>query len=288
MNFERLLRIDRKVIFVLMGVAIVIPLAFPFRLPVGEQPATRGLFDTIERIDPAKQALMVGTDWTPQTEAENQPMTVALIRHGLARKLRVVVISFYNESMPMADQAVTQVIEEYNSQAKTEAEKVIYGRDVVMLGWVPPPIVPILGMGQSITGVYKVDNYGASTDTLAIMKGLRNYDDIGLVCVVSGGSMPQAFIQFAQPRYGVKIAAAVTAVSAPDLYAYIESGQLSGMLSGMKGAAEYEYMIEKKYHVGGRQRATEGMGAQSIGHLFIMALVIMGNIGYFVTRRKSS
>ena len=288
MNFEKLLHIDRKVIFVLMGVAIVIPLAFPFHLPVGEQPATRCLFDAIERIDTVKQALLVATDWSPQTEAENQPMTVALIRHGLARKLRVVVISFYNESIPMANQAVLQVIDEYNSRAKTEAERVVYGRDVVLLGWVPPPIVPILGMGQSITGVYKVDYYGASTDTLAIMKGLGSYDDIGLACVVSGFSMPQAFIQLAQPRYGVKVAAAVTAVAAPDLYAYIESGQLSGMLGGMKGAAEYENMIEEKYHVGGRQRATEGMGAQSIGHLLIMALVIMGNVGYFVTRRKSS
>lgn len=231
---------------------------------------------------------MVSTDWTPQTEAENAPMTVALIRHAVARKLRVVVISFYNESIPLANLCVMQVIEEFNSQAKTEAEKVVYGRDVVLLGWVPPPIVPILGMGQSITGVYKVDYYGASTDTLPIMKGLGSYDDIGLICAVSGGSSPQWLIQFAQPRFGVKVGAGVTAVMAPDLYAYIESGQLSGMLSGMKGAAEYENLIEEKYHVGGQQRALEGMGAQSIGHLLIMALVIMGNVGYFVTRRKSS
>jgi hypothetical protein len=269
-----------------MGVAIVLPLIFPFRLPVGEQPPTRGLFDTIEQIDPAKQALMVSTDWTPQTEAENQPMTAAIIRHGLARKLRVIVISFYNESIPMANQAVTQVIEEFNSRAKSEAEKVVYGRDVVLLGWVPPPIVPILGMGQSIKGVYKVDYYGTSTDSLPIMNGLNSYDDIGIVCAVSGGSSPQWMIQFAQPRFGVKVGAAVTAVSAPDLYAYVQSGQLSGMLGGMKGAAEYENMIEEKYHVGGRQRAMEGMGSQSVGHLLIMALVIVGNIGYFVTRRK--
>jgi hypothetical protein len=288
MNFEKLLHIDRKVIFILMGVAIVIPLAFPFRLPVGEQPPTRGLFDTIEKIDPAKQALMVTTDWTPQTEAENQPMTVALIRHGLARKLRVIVISFYNESIPLAYQAVTQAIDEFNSQAKSEAERVAWGREVVLLSWVPPPIVPILGMGQSITGVYKVDYRGTSTDSLPIMHGLRSYDDIGIVCAVSGGSSPQWFLQFAQPRFGVKVGAAVTAVSAPDLYAYVESGQLSGMLGGMKGAAEYENLVEQKYHVGGRQRALEGMGSQSVGHLLIMALVIMGNIGYFVSRRKSS
>ena len=87
-------------------------------------------------------------------------------------------------------------------------------------------------------------------------------------------------------RSRAKGGAAVTAVSAPGRYAYVQSGQLSGMLGGMKGAAEYENLIEEKYHVGGRQRAMEGMGSQSIGHLLIMALVIVGNIGYFVTRRK--
>lgn len=288
MKLDSLLRIDRRIIFLLMGVAIIIPLIFPFRLPVGEQPPTRILFDTVEKIDPAKQALMVSTDWTPQTEAENQPMTVALIRHGLARKLRVLVISFYAEAIPLAEQCVTQAITEYNAGVKTDADKAVYGRDVALLGWVPPPIVPILGMGQSIKGVYKVDYYGASTDSLPIMNGLGSYADIGLVCAVSGGSSPQWFIQFAQPRFGVKVAAAVTAVSAPDLYAYVQSGQLSGMLGGMKGAAEYENMIEEKYRVGGRQRALEGMGAQSIGHLLIMALVIAGNVGYFVTKRRAS
>ena len=54
----------------------------------------------------------------------------------------------------------------------------------------------------------------------------------------------------------------------------------------MKGAAEYENLIEEKYHVGGRQRAMEGMGAQSVGHLLIMAFVIMGNIGYFVRQEE--
>lgn len=287
MNFQSWLKIDRRVIFLLMGVAIMMPLVFPFRLPVGEQPPTRGLFDAVEAIDPAKQVLMVSTDWTPQTEPENQPMTVGLIRHGLARGLRVIVISFYNEAIPLANQCVTQVIDEYNSQAKSEDEKVVYGRDVVLLGWVPPPIVPILGMGQSIKGVYKVDYYGTSTDSLPIMEGVNTYDDIGLFCATSGGSSPQWMIQFAQPRFGVKVGAGVTAVSAPDLYAYVQSGQLSGMLGGMKGAAEYENMIEEKYHVGGRQRAMEGMGSQSVGHLLIMALVIVGNIGYFVTRRQT-
>ena len=287
MKLEKFLALDRRIIFVAMAIAIVLPLIFKVRLPVGEQKMTRSLFDTIDAIDPAKQALLVSTDYTPQTEPENHPMTMALIRHGLARGLRVVLISLYVESIPMAENAVQTVLQELNAQITSPADSVIYGRDVVLLAWVPPPIVPILGMGSSITNVYKTDYYGTDTRTLPIMEGLDNYGDIGLVAAVSSGSSPLWYVLFAQPSFGVKVGAAVTAVSAPDYYPYYESKQFAGMLGGMKGAAEYEYMIEQKYRVGGRQRAMEGMGAQSVGHLVIMAFVIIGNIGYFMSRRRA-
>jgi hypothetical protein len=75
------------------------------------------------------------------------------------------------------------------------------------------------------------------------------------------------------------MAAGVTAVMAPKQYAYFASGQLDGLLGGMKGAAEYEKLVGKP------GLAITGMGAQSIVHFLIIFLVLIGNIGYFVGRR---
>jgi hypothetical protein len=36
----------------------------------------------------------------------------------------------------------------------------------------------------------------------------------------------------------------------------------------------------------GKRAAVQGMDAQSLGHLVIMVFIIIGNIGYFVMRRK--
>ena len=71
-----------------------------------------------------------------------------------------------------------------------------------------------------------------------------------------------------------------TAVSAPKYYAFVDAGQFVGLLGGMKGAAEYELLVGKS------GKAVKGMGAQSLVHLLIIGLVIVGNIGYFVSRRK--
>lgn len=285
MNWERLLKIDRRFIFLVIGVVIMLPMVFPIHQPIGCQKATKALFDTIEEIDPQKQCLLVSTDYQPQTETENQPMTVVLIRHALARKLPVLIVSLYVESTPLAADAMNQVMAEFNARATSSADSVKYGRDIAFLGWQPPPVVSILAMGKSIKGIFPTDFYGASTDSLPIMRNVRNYDDVGIVCAISSIGAPLWFVQYAQTKFGVKVGAGCTAVSAPDFYPYFETRQFSGMIAGMKGAAEYEQLVEDRYHVGGRTRASEGMGSQSAAHIAIMAFVVLGNIAFFASRR---
>jgi tetrahydromethanopterin S-methyltransferase subunit D len=67
---------------------------------------------------------------------------------------------------------------------------------------------------------------------------------------------------------------------APKLYAYLQSGQMTGLLGGMKGAAAYEQLVNEP------GTATKGMAAQSLVHLFIIASVIVGNAVFFLNKRK--
>ncbi len=285
-RFEVLLGIDRRFIFIVMGLVIAVPILKPFGLKMDVTRPTRLLFDEVERIDPATQCLMVATDYLPQTEPELQPMLVGLLRHAFGRKIPVLVLSFYVEATGLAVQGIDQVVEEFNARATSNADSVIYGRDLVYLGWTPPPIVPILGMGSSITNVYREDWYGNRTEDLPVMQRIHTYDEVGVVVSLSSISTPVWFIQLAQTRFGVKVGGGVTAVSVADFYPYLETGQLCGMLGGMKGAAEYEELVESEVVVPGRRKATEGMSSQSAAHVAIMVFVVLGNLGYFLTRRK--
>ncbi len=283
---ERLLGIDRRFIFLVMGLVIAIPIIRPFGLKMDVTRPTRLLFDEIERIDPDTQCLMLATDYTPQTEAELHPMLAALLRHALGRKIPVLLLTFYVEATGLAVQGYKDVVDEFNARAISNADSVIYGRDIVYLGWTPPPIVPILGMGASITNVYEEDWWGNRTEELPVMQRIHTYDEVGVVVSLSSISAPIWFVQLAQTRFGVKVGGGVTAVSVADFYPYLETGQLCGMLGGMKGAAEYEELVETIVEVPGRRRATEGMSSQSAAHVAIMIFVVLGNVGYFLTRRK--
>ncbi len=114
------------------------------------------------------------------------------------------------------------------------------------------------------------------------MRGLKDVHNIGLVIEISGAAMTELWLQFLQGTYGTPLANAVTAVMAPGYYPYLDTKQLQGMLVGAKGAAEMEKLL------GRPGQATRIMNVQSWAHLLILALIVMGNLGYFMSRKRDT
>jgi hypothetical protein len=60
------------------------------------------------------------------------------------------------------------------------------------------------------------------------------------------------------------------------------------MLGAIKGAAEYEALVNAKY--GGEEKYLEAnrrMGPQLVAHLLMIALILAGNWVYFMSRRQN-
>ena len=280
-----LTNIDRRIIYLILLIVVILPLIFPSVEKVRVMPPVEKLYYAIDTI-PAEKAVIVDFDYEPQTAPELDPMGFAILRHVFKRRIKLLVLSLYVQPLGLAQNALTQVTEEFNSIAKTNADSIIYGRDYVFLGWVPPPIIPILGMGESITNVYTVDYYGNQTDTLSLMEEITNYNDVGLLVSLSGSDIPKYWIAYAQSRFGLPVGAGITAVSASEFYPYLQSGQFSGMLVGMKGGAEYEEMVERNLKIKARRKASEALLSLTYAHLVMILFIVIGNIGYFVKTRS--
>jgi hypothetical protein len=280
-----LTNIDRRIIYLILLIVVILPLIFPSVEKVRVMPPVEKLYYAIDTI-PSEKAVIVDFDYEPQTAPELDPMGFAILRHVFKRRIKLLVLSLYVQPLGLAQNALTQVIAEFNSVATTNADSIIYGRDYVFLGWVPPPIIPILGMGESITGVYTVDYYGNQTDTLPLMEEIINYNDVGLLVSLSGSDIPKYWVAYAQSRFGLPVGAGITAVSASEFYPYLQTGQFSGMLVGMKGGAEYEEMVERTLKIKSRRKASEALLSLTYAHLVMILFIVIGNIGYFAKRRK--
>jgi hypothetical protein len=288
--WQKLQAIDRRWIYVVIWLVVMIPLIFPFKIKPYASPPVQNLFNYIDTM-PKEKALAISIDFSPDTKAELQPMVVAFLRHGFATHHRVGILAMSLYGLGLGEDAIQEVTAEFNAAATTHDDSVINGEDYVYWGWTTPPLTVMLGMGEKITNVFQADYYGNKTDTLPITKYIRNYDDIGILISVAASSFPASWINFAQTQFGLRLGCGVTAVSAADFYPYLNSGQFTGMLAGMKGAAEYEELVAGRMVANGetwtsRRLGTEAMSSQTAAHIAIMAFIIIGNIGYFVTRRR--
>jgi len=232
---------------------------------------TQAVHDAIEALEPGS-IFMLSTDWEASTEAESGPQTEAIVRHVLGRDLKLIIVGLW----PQGNSATQQIVERIASEmGKT------YGVDWVNLGYKPGGEVVLSSLAANLRELYSSDVKGTPLDQLEICRGLTSAKDVDLVCSVSWGDPGHlTWAKMVQTQVGVPVVAAVTAVSLPGCAPYLQSGQLLGVVGGLGGAAQYEKLV------GYAGKATAGMGAQSFGHILVLTLVVLGNIGYLATRKS--
>lgn len=276
--FHALAKIDRKIIFIILAVVIIIPLLKPIGLISRVSSRALDLFNAVDAIPPGK-TLMISIDFDPGSMPELYPMLTSILRHAFAKDVKVVVLGLWLTGMGLGEQALELTSNEYNK---------VYGQDYVFLGWRSGILPVILGMGEDIKKAFPTDYYGRSLDSSPMMNNIKNYRDIPFFVTLSAGDPGMnTWIAYAQSRYGLRMGAGVTAVSAADAYPYLQTGQLTGLLGGMKGASEYEFLVKEKGYSTALTPASQAMDSQSLAHLLILVLIVLGNIGYFFIRKQT-
>lgn len=273
---NQFLAMDRRWIFLMMALCILVPLIRPIGLPFSPDPAVTSLFDAIEELE-AGDLVIVSCDYDPGSKPELQPFTEALFQHLFRKDLRVVVSCLWPAAPPLVNEAIRKALVDELIAPKGLEDKV----DYVNLGYKDGRQLVMLGMGESIHQTFPASYDGTPLSQIPLMQQVKKLGDSDLFVNVSGGSPgTKEWVEVAQGRFGLTMVASCTAVMAPDNIPYFESGQLAGLAGGMKGSADYETLVG---HPG---EATKGMDAQSFGHLLIIFFIVLGNIAFFTTRGK--
>ena len=271
---DRVSRLDRRVIFLAVALAVILPMFFPLRLPVEVTAPVRQLYDVIEGL-PERSVVLISIDYDPSGSPELQPATLSIMRQCFRRDLRVVVLGLWAPGVPLGMRALEEVaVQEFAKE---------YGVDFVNFGYRPGGAVFLVNLGRDVHDVCRQDVYGTAVEEIPMMDDIRAANDIGLVISMSMG-VPGSdqWIWYYHARYRGNLATAQTAIGAPRYYQYLQTGQLVGLIGGMKGSAEYERLVER------HGLATVGMDSQSTAHLLIIAFVILGNIIFWMEKRRKT
>ena len=166
-----------------------------------------------------------------------------------------------------------------------------YGVDYVNLGYKPGGEAVVKGLASDIRTMYTVDLLGNDIDSIEMMKDVKNLLDLDFIFSLSAGYPgSKEWVQFACDPLGIPMSTGCTSIQVTDIIPYVENDQIKGILSGMPGAAEYEQLVQDALNERGivvsPGKASINMAAQSMAHVVIVLLIILGNITYYLTRKS--
>jgi hypothetical protein len=170
-----------------------------------------------------------------------------------------------------------------------------YGVDYVNLGYKVGNQGVIQALNTDFKGQYTMDaGVGKEvaprpTDQIPMMQPIERLRDFQfIVAIGSGFPGVKEWVQFGGDPSGVEVGGGVTAVEAPLLYPYYPQ-QLTGLMGGLLGAAEYEAALTQSFPEFGESArvALVRMFPQTVAHIVIVAFVALGNISYFAAKRRA-
>lgn len=268
---DKIADLDRRYIYLLAWVFVLFPLLNPLGLPIPISEDARTWYNYVENNvndgDTVIFAPMYGTSGMP----ELFPMTVATMKHILEKDVKFIVVSFWTEGPLVFDQLLRQVDPaDYGK---------VYGEDWIRLGYVPGSETAMGALGRSFSNTVASDYVeGRPLSSFPLMQTIDTADDIDLIISIETGTPGTSeWLRQWNAPYGVPQITGCIGVSVSGMIPYLQSGQLQALMPGLTVSAEYEVLLQKP------GLAVAGVDAVSTSHIYVVLLVILGNLAFFMS-----
>ncbi len=275
----KLAEIDRRIIYWSLFLLLIIPFVRPLMLPVSISETTLALYNFIEKLGP-DDIVVIGIQSGVSAWPECLPGLVAATRHLVSRNVKIIIWGFYTD-VDMTMNAIKARV----PQLKWPDEEVgpgdyKYGEDWVYIGLIPAGGETVVAaLADDLHAAIKADFFGTPITQIPLLQKVKGAKDIALVITSDTGDYGWYYVRQWNARYGTPIAEIGIAMIYSEFVPYYKAGQVIGMLKGVRGGAEYERLL------GYAGEGTQRMDALNVSHLLTIFFIIIGNIGYFATRK---
>jgi hypothetical protein len=276
---QRFQQLDRRWVFLGMGLAILIPMLLPVHLAFKVDQRVQSLYDAVEEL-PAGSTVFLSADFDPASRPELEPFFRAVLHHLFRKDVKIVAATLWEYAPPIVEPILREIAEYHHKQ---------YGTDWAWLGFKPGKELAIKAIGENIPQTFPKDVRGTPLGEIPVIRGFKQAKDFPLLVNVSAGFPgTREYVLQIQGQYSLRMISACTAVSGPDYIPFYKAGQLAGLSAGMPGSAQYEKLVfGDEPPEGVRLLATQAINVLNLGHLYVIALIVAGNVAYLVTRTKT-
>lgn len=268
--YVRVQSIPKPVVYGVLVLVFLFPLIRPLGLPLSMSENTTAAFELIDAL-PEGSIVFHSIAFNPAVDAENWPQMLALVRHYMRNGLKIIFYPTMQEGGMYAERIRTT----YAAEADY-----VYGTDYAILPFKAGGESAVAGL-KEFWSFMSEDVDGTPLTELPLFQGFKDMSDVAAIVPCTGSSDGLYYVSHLHTAYGTPVIMAGTAPVLPFIGPYLASGQVKGAIIGLSGAAEYEVLA------GIPGQATGAMDAQSMGHLLIVGLVVLGNVGFLYGKKAN-
>ena len=300
---QRLQSIPTRAIYLVLILCAAIPLFFKVPLPNVPIDPSIDFYGHLMSLKPTDR-LLISADWTNSTRGESGAETEALMRILMRRHVKFAVFSVGDPQAPQVERDLIARV------AAEEEANVGYRyapfRDYTVIGYFPNGEGQATAINNNVlkafAGRKDLPSGGVPTDVRRspVFAGIRTLSDFKYFLNVTGSGTNTIYLERITKT---PLMFMVTGVMVPENQNYYDSGQIKGLIGGVKGALDLETLMETGIAPGGSANFPDGApgfkGMKNAGKgtayyptlhvcLFLLILaVVVGNVGMFLGRRET-
>lgn len=267
--WDAIVRLDRRWLYLVLVIITVYPLAYPIGLPVPISDMTQQFYDGIDAIP---EGSVIVLSWATRF---GRPTKMSLMedvtKHMMTKNVYQIHVSF-DKSMEGGEVA-ERIFRKIDPEKNYGKE---YGVDYINFGQAAGGEAALAGFLDDAHKTFTLDQRGTPIQQYEITEKIKTGADIDYVFCT--GTEHYAWVGQAQPRFGTIIFAGSDAGEVTEIIPYVESGQISGALNDMMGAAEYETLIKQ---AGEGLKATDPLNTIQF---YQAGVIIVTNVVFLLSR----
>jgi hypothetical protein len=267
--WDKLQQLDRRWYYWVLFFVLMVPFINPIGLPIAIESSTRQLHNSLLEVN---EGDIVSLDMciSVATWPECMPGLVVFVNTLMDQGAKMVFVSSQIDvemSWNRLKELVPRLETEYT-----------YGEDYVFLGYRTGGAAAVAQMAVDLASIYPTDHYGKPVGEIPLLQNVNKATDFDLH--LGNGECIEVYIQHWGIPFGTPIGANGIAMKGSTLAPYLKTGNLVGLAVGVRGGAELEKMS------GLPGDATVRMDSISLSHSMFVILIILANLGYFLTRGR--
>jgi hypothetical protein len=270
--WDKLTALPREVVMTLVLIAMIIPALNPLGLPILTGEMARDWYAAVDEL-PEGSVILFDIGYGSGGYPSLGPGNIAALHQMFEKGHKVILMATQLEGSMMYPLIMESVRPE-------QRYGLVYGEDYIFLGYIAGTQTAMAGVLGDLRSLVSQDYNEQPLDTYPIMDGIEGAEQFDLVAyITTSGDIAEGWVYQAYSQYNLDVLGGCLSMMTTSIKPYYDSGQILGIMDGVKGAADLEFLTN---HPGD---AIVSSDILSFTQTLVLIFIIVGNVAYLMQKQ---